>query len=819
MLAPYPKMDGGLRARFAGQLRRGDVVLFTGAGFSRAAIAASGVPVPSVAQLRSLLWPIAFPNQPVDDASTLGDLYDCAVKAARNRTRQELTAAFTVQPDGVPDVYRTWFSMPWFRMYTLNVDNLEEAAARRFSLPRRIRSISAVREGLPPMTGELIAVHLNGRLDDFPDMTFSQRQYGERTARPDPWYEVLVADLASRPVLFVGTELDEPPLWQHLELRRRRTAGRELRPGSYLVTPSLSAARRTMLEDYNVDWIQMDQETFAKNVLGAMQEDANRGLAAISERLSVGRTAPSIQSLAELLAERPTADGAEFLLGREPEWSDITGGYAVQRQFEADLINEINDQASRIAIITGTGGSGKSTTLMRLALEYHANGRGVAWLNQDSELATWEIRRAVGRRPPDVLAIDNLERFGDAGGGLLADLATENPSMVILTAIRSTRVDRLQVLEQVKNLPVHQLVMPHLEDADIHALLDALDKANRLGQLKGMTPNQRYRVFKDRANRQLLVAMIEATSGQRFEEKIDRECADLGLELGLVYAIAVVATAVGQMVSRDELLVATGRADNDMLNNIQRLINQRLLTVKGAGLSVRHRVIADRALDYYHEQHQLREPLRGLTFAIATKVHSEHERRARERVFLTRLLSHDMLINLLTVPDVRAVYEEVEDQLSWDYHYWLQRGSFEVEAGDLSLAENFLGQADSLRSGDYMVETEMAYLRLKRAAWEAPSPSSRQQAESAFDDLERAILAKGGKDRYPYHVMGSQGLAWLHRDNLTREEKIRILERLRNVVKEGVQNHPRERDLAQLADDLQKEYLLLAVPAGQRTQT
>lgn len=256
-----------------------------------------------------------------------------------------------------------------------------------------------------------------------------------------------------------------------------------------------------------------------------------------------------------------------------------------------------------------------------------------------------------------------------------------------------------------------------------------------------------------------------------------------------------------------------------MLNNIQKLANQRLLIAKGGGLAVRHRVIADRAFDYYHEQRQLREPLRGLTFAMATKVHSEHQRRSRERIFLTRLLNHAMLMNLLSVPETRSVYEEVEDQLSWDYHYWLQRGSFEVEAGDLGLAENFLGQADSLRSGDYMVETELAYLHLKRAGREAPSRTSKQQAESAFDELERAILIRGGKDKYPYHVMGAQGLAWMHRENLTRQEKIEVLERLRSVVKEGVQNHPRERDIAQLAEDLEKEYLLLAVPIGQRAGT
>jgi len=40
--------------------------------------------------------------------------------------------------------------------------------------------------------------------------------------------------------------------------------------------------------------------------------------------------------------------------------------------------------------------------------------------------------------------------------------------------------------------------------------------------------------------------------------------------------------------------------------------------------------------------------------------------------------------------EARDIYEELESILSWDYHYWLQKGSLEVEAGDIRLAENFL---------------------------------------------------------------------------------------------------------------------------------
>ena len=42
---------------------------------------------------------------------------------------------------------------------------------------------------------------------------------------------------------------------------------------------------------------------------------------------------------------------------------------------------------------------------------------------------------------------------------------------------------------------------------------------------------------------------------------------------------------------------------------------------------------------------------------------------------------------------IREVYDSLQSLMDWDYHYWLQRGSFEVEIGDIEVAENFLEHA------------------------------------------------------------------------------------------------------------------------------
>lgn len=243
----------------------GRLVLFTGAGFSRDARTISGDPVPMSATLAELLWPIAFPGAGPDD-SRLEDLYECAVAADEEATGRALRSKLIVDESTLPTFYETWFSVPWRRAYTLNVDDLDVAADRRWSLPAPVRSVSALSSGLPPRVDGLLSVHLNGRVDDFPAMTFSQLQYGQRTAVPDPWYQHLAADLQEGPVVFVGTSLDEPPLWQQVALHLVGSGGVE-RPRSYLVAHRVPRARREVLRRFHVEWVPMDAADFADLVL------------------------------------------------------------------------------------------------------------------------------------------------------------------------------------------------------------------------------------------------------------------------------------------------------------------------------------------------------------------------------------------------------------------------------------------------------------------------------------------------------------------------------------------------------------------------
>ncbi len=219
---------------------RGDAVLFTGAGFSSEARDAAGDPLPDRDQMLAELWSLCFGACERDDSS-LCDLYDVALIRVPDRLQAYVERRLTIGDLDLPPHLARWFAAPWRRIYTLNVDDLEVAIAKQYALPR-----------------DLDIVHLNGVVSrGAKALTFSTLQYAARLCGSDPDYAKLAADLARSPFVFAGTTLDEVVLWQHVELQRRDCdADRLPAHPSYLVTPSLSRARRELLEMLGIRWVR-----------------------------------------------------------------------------------------------------------------------------------------------------------------------------------------------------------------------------------------------------------------------------------------------------------------------------------------------------------------------------------------------------------------------------------------------------------------------------------------------------------------------------------------------------------------------------------
>lgn len=248
-----------------------------GAGFSSSARDANGRAVPLGDELAGELFELCFPSAERDE-STLQDLFHHALRHHRPALERLLRARLSIDASSLPEWYRWWFAPRWKRAWTLNVDLVERAASERFGGDRPIESISAL-DGerpstVPPPDRALAVVHLNGIIDRGCDqVTFATTQYGRRLASRDVWYSELANELVHQSFVFVGTRLDESPLWQHLEGRdvRERIADNGGAPRSFLVTTRLDRARRCLLQDFSIEWVRASAEDFAREVLAGLR--------------------------------------------------------------------------------------------------------------------------------------------------------------------------------------------------------------------------------------------------------------------------------------------------------------------------------------------------------------------------------------------------------------------------------------------------------------------------------------------------------------------------------------------------------------------
>lgn len=811
-------------ARLKSQFATAQVVLFTGAGFSRDAKGRSGKPVPSVDELKQELWAICFDGDPFDPESTLGDLYAVALRKHRSALVRLLDERFVVDPASLPDHYRTYFSVPWRRVYTLNVDDLDAAVGRKFTLARPPAPLSATaieRAGAGDRSADTVVevVHLNGIVGAEPErLTFSETQYAERLANVEPWYARCAADLRSRPVVFVGTELREETLWQHVELRRRQSphSGATPPPGGVLVTPRLSAARREMLDAVNIDWFEGSAEAFAVDILGSFVEEINKGFAFLGG-LDTGRRRRDVPLVSELAAERPDL-ATEFLLGDEPHWSDVIAGRVARRTSDAQLMEAarriLAGGAGRCVLgIGGTAGTGKSTALMSLALTLSNEGIPVFWIDKASAASPTQLRHQIAQLDgPVVVAIDDADMFGTQLGYFVRDTVPARSNMLVVFAARSGRLDELIAPIRRAELDVIEHIVPTLTDDDIDELLTVLERNHRLGILKGATAEARRQAFSSKAGRQLLVAMIEATSGERFEQKAQSELEQLEGIDRFVYGLVSVATSQRHHLYKDEVLLASTAQAGDAVDALQKLVRRHFVTAIPPRYEyrARHRVIADLVVERLQVNRQLKPLLNGIAFAAASKIDPSADRRDRSWRLLIRFISHSLLLQLLGLNDARDIYKDLENQLASDYHFWLQRGSLEVEAGDTRLAEHFLNQARSLNVEDHRIDTEFGYMLMRKAIERPADPKAAEWVESATQLLEGVIASRGGSDSHPFHILGSQGLAWSRRGSRTPIERRRLLGYYVNVVDQGLKRHPFQRDLIQLKTDLERELLLTA---------
>ena len=345
------------------QLGQNDVVLFLGAGFSRDASNRLGNPMPLSSDICREIW--SFLRYDNDwDHTPLSNMYEALLHSDKPHPEISHFLAQHLLTSAIPESYDTIARPFWYRIYTTNVDDLLKRVYRRVAASPKLHILGYPRDEISERDQSLEhiqAVFLHGHLPCRPadltfsvrqfarrasqqsplyqpcrpaDLTFSVRQFARRASQQSPLYQTFVSDYSTRPTIFIGTELNEPLFWQHLDVREQRVRGvSEQRPKSFLVSPMISPPKQAQLSPLNIVPVQASTREFldwvASVTLPPKEAVLSKTMPAVARLIeSISPKTPihgSLVSFGEAFHIVPKTcpsrgDRSFYLLGATPRW-------------------------------------------------------------------------------------------------------------------------------------------------------------------------------------------------------------------------------------------------------------------------------------------------------------------------------------------------------------------------------------------------------------------------------------------------------------------------------------------------------------------
>ncbi len=514
----------------------------------------------------------------------------------------------------------------------------------------------------------------------------------------------------------------------------------------------------------------------------------------------------------------------DFLLGTKPDWQSIFSHLDAHRE-SADLLHDevqqrLNlDHASGI-VVSGSAGSGKSTILMRAAANLAAAGTQVFFLDQFQGLAPYHVAPALAAAADRfVVFIDDASNHLSLIAAFVEANRVTPRRMVLVAAERSNR--RGRVLQRLSALSAndHLFEMPNLSDRDIDSLIDKLGEFNLLGKLAGKTRNEQRYEFAFRAEKQLLVAMREATKGEDFDLIILNEFESIESdEAKIAYLSICLGTSFGAQLSLEQFISFTDLFPNEALLLLDSQLKEIVIRREPhqRSLHARHRVIADALLNELAPRALVKTAYIRLLQTLAHDIDFSRSKHSRSFELYRDVINHDAIQRRFRVDiqSARDIFRSLESYLKTDYHFFLQYASLELEFGELATAENYLTQAEELAPyRDDFIQTTKALLFYKQSA-----ASSRIHEATVLRDEARIVLLAQIEERpndpYPAHIFCTQELEWWEKWPTKLEDRRQLINALREDVTRYVKKYPFSTRLRALKEKIDGKYLDFAKPEG-----
>ena len=440
--------------------------------------------------------------------------------------------------------------------------------------------------------------------------------------------------------------------------------------------------------------------------------------------------------LPEAQSSRQTKVGT-FFLGNEPTWDDIREGRDGSREVNERLLKLLLEpsERSRTVVLHGPAGDGKSTTLMRVAFQLAKAGKVVYFAKPKHRLdfsGFVLVARGLEAGQRLYVFVDNLATHLDSIVGLLKELNALNSITLIFADRSNNYYARMPAL---RDLEPQELRMPDLVRSDVNSILDRLKEFNFLGVLKTMSRASQVKEFLNRASKQLLVAMREATSGKGFERLLRDEFDNLPPEAQLAYTICSLAVDAGARGVHTRHLTGCLGGSIHAQYAIQNQLLGVLVRVSESSpmLKPRHPLIARWIVREIATISLKEEAIRLILEQVSSEIIPDEIRKQSDPYLTYRgLINYDYVYATLghDIKKVYNIYDVLQNCYSNDFLFWLQHARAYAAEGLYDTAENYVNQSLAIRPNHQALHF-LGVIYLRQAAESNPPFAGQEKRKRA----------------------------------------------------------------------------------------
>ena len=519
-------------------LESGDCVLFVGAGLGRHLTRSNGTNPPNGGQLKELSEHFGF-------SSTSRDLAKISELVELRKGRPQLDDFVRKSlADLTPDAVFQWLTtFRWRAIFTTNYDRaIERAYELNPDQPQNPVSMSATSdlEYTDPRL-EVPIFHLHGTLfgSHASPVVITQTDYARFQEKRKMLWARLKNDFATSTFLYLGYSSNDWNWQLILDELTQEFYPSEL-PQSYRVDPFADEIDVELLRHKHLETLKMDLQGFhdiVKQELGDFRPDpdllAKYRQGVHKDLLPAFEKNPAallrlLDSWSYVNGEdfAKSANTAQFLLGDKPSWSLVGAEIPFKRDVEEDLWEEILDfstspgsRSVAVAVIAPAG-YGVTTFIMSLAAKIVMSRIGPVFMLRDgAELLEGDVQFAASVFPNRCFFV--VDQAREQTHRLNTALAQQ----------RQAKTNCLFILGERKNewrssrvrLRAAEYEIEPLSDGEINRLLDYLARERALNKLEHLDRAFQFSIVKEKHEKQLLVAMREATEGYGFDVIIENE--------------------------------------------------------------------------------------------------------------------------------------------------------------------------------------------------------------------------------------------------------------------------------------------------------